>query len=384
MAGFGLVSLVLSKYVGSDKNGTNEANLICYTSACEEDPLLKSFGTSLDQQFSKLKSSLAQGGKTENCALNSAKSVCGFLVAMNQNLAESIIAHQDVFENEELRSLVDLYYESSTSTLDLLNTVGSCTNKAKLSIVTIRIAIQQFETESMDGGNLKKKMKYAKTLEALNKVKGMGDPFGDEYKNQLESVRAEQLMLLKKFQKLMTKLEKKQKKLKIGRRMATMALATVALSFLAVEIYVCILFPPVTVVTVVGTATGLYHLTAIVKKIVNEMRNSGEDLDRLKEVVNIMKDNTNVNIQGTKTINSLVEKLIISLSLILGSVEAAVVEREVEVVKPVMEAIRDEVDTFSTTIKEVGAAVATCSTCVASGKVEVLEHVTKSLSSKGM
>ncbi|XP_056850180.1 UPF0496 protein At5g66660-like [Raphanus sativus] len=143
MAAVGLVSQLLSKYSSSDRNGTNEPNLISYTNACEEDPELKSFGSSLDQRFSKLNRSLTTGVETEKFSLNAVKSVCGFLVEMNQKLAESIIANVDLLKNEELRSLVDLYFESSTSTLDLFNTVGNCTSKAKLSIVIIRIVKDQ-------------------------------------------------------------------------------------------------------------------------------------------------------------------------------------------------------------------------------------------------
>uniref|UniRef100_M4CJG1 Uncharacterized protein n=1 Tax=Brassica campestris TaxID=3711 RepID=M4CJG1_BRACM len=351
MAAVGLVSLLLSKYSSSDKDGTNEPNLISYTTACEEDPELKSFGSSLDQRFSKLNGSLT----TEFFSLNAVKSVCGFLVEMNQNLAESIIANVDLLKNEELRSLVDLYYESSTSTLDLFNTVGNCTNKAKLSILIIRIAIQQFKKESMDteiGGN---KKKYAETLEELNNVKARGDPFGDEFKDQLKSVRAEHLKLLEKVHELVMKLEKQQE----------MCSNIVAVPSLAQ-----------------GTAFGLNLLMAPLGLYLNEMmKNREKNLYRQKEVANIMEKNTNVNIQWTKTINSLVGKLTTSLSLILGSMELAVVKREEEAAKPLVEAILKEVDAFASTIQEFGEAVGKCISCVASGKLQVLEHITKSMSS---
>ncbi|CAN6934340.1 unnamed protein product [Brassica oleracea var. botrytis] len=86
------------------------------------------------------------------------------------------------------------------------------------------MAIKQFERESMDtdlGGN---KKKYEDTLEELNKVKAMGDPFGDEYKNQMKSVREEQLILLKKFHELAVKLDSKKKILKIRRRLVTIVI----------------------------------------------------------------------------------------------------------------------------------------------------------------
>ncbi|KAJ4874609.1 UPF0496 protein [Raphanus sativus] len=378
MGAAALVCRLMSKYLSSDKNVTNEEKLSFYTSACEEDPELKSFDSSLDQRLSKLKSSLSTGGKTGNNSLNAVKSVCGFLVEVNQNLAENIIANKDLLKKEDLKSLVGLYCESSTSTLDLFTTVSNCTNKAKLSIEIIRVAIQQFEKESMDtnfgGGNVKK-AKYAKTLEELNKVKARGDPFGDEFKDKLKSVRAEHLVLLEKLGELVKKLEKKHHRLKRKRKLTTIAFGSVAASILAIEVCALVVAPQLAVNGAVQGAAGLGQLMVAGGIYANDKMTTREkDLDTQKEVVNIMFDSTNVNIQGTNTINSLVEKLIVSLSLILGSVEQ--VKREEEAVKPVMEAIVTEVDAFASSIKDVGKAVATCSSCVASGKLQVLESIT--------
>ena len=181
--------------------------------------------------------------------------------------------------------MVDLYYESSTKTLDLFNTVGNSANKAKLSIVNIRMAIKQFERESMDtdlGGN---KKKYEDTLEELNKVKAMGDPFGDEYKNQMKSVREEQLILLEKFHELAVKLDSKKKILKRKRRWVTIVYATAAMSFLAVEICLFIVIPPLGLYTALGVATGLNYVIGTVGVLVHKVLKKREkDLDKQKEV----------------------------------------------------------------------------------------------------
>ncbi|KAJ4874606.1 UPF0496 protein [Raphanus sativus] len=230
------------------------------------------------------------------------------------------------------------------------------------------------------GGNLKK-TKYAETLEELNKVKARGDPFGDELKDQLKSVRTQHLMLLEKVHELVTKLDKQQGKLKRRRRLTTIFFSTVIMSFLAVEICSNIVaVPPLAQVT----AFGLNLLSTPLGLYVNEMmKNREKDLDKQKEVVNIMEKNTNVNIKWTNTVHSLVEELIASLSLIMGSVEVAVGKREEEAAKPVVEAILKEVDAFASTIREVGEAVAKCISCVAFGKLQVLEHITNSVSSEG-
>ncbi|CAG7904127.1 unnamed protein product [Brassica rapa] len=212
----------------------------------------------------------------------------------------------------------------------------------------------------------------------------MGDPFGDEYKNQMKSVHDEQIILFEKVHELALKLDSKKKILKRRRRLVTIVYATAAMSFVAVQICLCVVIPPLGPYVALAAGIGLSYVIGTVGVMVHAvLKNRENDLDRQKEVVDIMFDNTKVNIQGTNTINSLVDKLINSLSLILVNVEGAVVKREEEAVKLRMEAIRDEVEAFATAIKEVGEAVATCNSCVASGKLQVLEHITNSMSSKG-
>ncbi|KAJ4873206.1 UPF0496 protein [Raphanus sativus] len=128
-----------------------------YVSACQDDPELKSFDSSLHLQTSNL--------------------------IRSPRIAKFIIdSKEDVLKNEELKSLVDLYYEE-LKTLNLFNTVDKCVKKAEITLLNIRVAIKKFEKESMDmdlGGN----KNYADTLKELNKVKAMGDPFGDEFMQQ--------------------------------------------------------------------------------------------------------------------------------------------------------------------------------------------------------
>ncbi|CAN6937864.1 unnamed protein product [Brassica oleracea] len=212
----------------------------------------------------------------------------------------------------------------------------------------------------------------------------MGDPFGDEYKNQMKSVHDEQIILLEKVHELAVKLDSKKKILKRRRRLVTIVYATAAMSFVAVQICLCVVIPPLGSYVALAAGIGLSYVIGTVGVMVHAvLKNREKDLDRQKEVVNKMEDSTKVNIQATNTINSLVDKLINSLSLILLSVEGAVVKREEDAVKSAMETLRDEVDTFASAIKEVGEAVTKCSTCVSSGKLHVLEHVTNSMSSKG-
>ncbi|VVB14258.1 unnamed protein product [Arabis nemorensis] len=357
-----------------------ESQLSSYISACQQDPDLKSFDSSLHQRTSKLFSSLAsRGGKTENSSLDSLKEVCEFLVDLSQDVVKIIIeGKEDVSKNQELKSLVDLYFESTNKTLDLFNTVEKCVEKAEISQLVIRVAIQQFETESMDTdfvGN--KKKKYAETLKELNKVKAMGDPFGDEFTTQYESVYKEQVMLLDKIRELQVMLEKKHKNVKKLRRLGNIIFATALLSVITLSLIVT---SPVVATVAIGLAT---PIATAGTWVIGMLKDSEKSVKTQKHLFLLTENSTQVNIESMKTIKNLVETLVIRISSILKTVEVAVEKREEEAMKLVMQEIIKKVEGFAEKIEQVGANVAKCSKVVVSGRVLVMEHIANSASLNG-
>lgn len=345
-----------------------------YVSACQDDPELESFDSSLHLQTSNLiRSFSAGGGKTEDLSL-----VCGYLRDQCENVAKFIVdSKEDVLKNEELKSLVDLYYENTTKTLNLFNTVEKCVKKAELSLLNIRIAVKQFEKESVDidlGGN---KKKYEDTLKELNKVNAMGDPFGDEFMKQFESVYVEQLRLLEKFPELQDELGKKQKNVKKRRLLATIVFGAAFFSFFALSMYLCIVVAPPVVAAV---AIGLTKTVGTAGIWVNGMMKDYEEaLESKIDLLRLTQSCTKSNMEAMKTIRNLVESLITRISYILKTVEV-VQTRDEEAVKLAMQVIIKNVDGFAEKIEEVDENVAKCSKSVASGKVRVLEHISGSVS----
>ncbi|KFK37698.1 hypothetical protein AALP_AA3G017200 [Arabis alpina] len=337
---------------------------------------LKSFDTSLHRQTSKLVSSLiGQGGKTENSSLDSLMMVCEFLVDLNQNVAKAIDNNEDVFKNEELKSLMDLYSESTTKTLDLFNTVDKCVEKAKKSQLMILVAIKQFEIESMDKdfrGN-KKKKKYEATLEELNKVKAMRDPFGDEFATRYEAVYEEQFKLLDKFLELRVELDKKQSKRKKWRILGIIVFATAFISAMALYIY----FKVNSLGVEYMVTKALLITIEIAGEWVNDMLKDCEKVEkaykRQSDLLLLTENKTKFNIEAMKTVEDLAETLMIKISSILETVEVAVEKREEETVKLMMQEITKKVEGFAEKIEQVGAHVAECSKVVVSARVRVLK-----------
>ncbi|KAF8074256.1 hypothetical protein N665_1117s0012 [Sinapis alba] len=263
-----------------------------------------------------------------------------------------------------LFSEVLLKYSEYQTTLNLFNTVEKCVKKAEISLLNIRVAIKQFEKESMDmdlGGN---KKKYEGTLEDLHKC---------------TSVCMEQLMLLKKFHEMQVKLDKKQKNvIKKRRILATIVFGAAFLSIFVLSMYLCTMVAPPVVATV---AIGLTKTVGTAGIWVNEMvKDYQKALESETNLLLLMENSTKINMEAMKTIESLVEKLIISISSILETVEVGVQTRDEEAVKLVMQEIVKKIDGFSEKIKEVGENVGKCSKLVTSRKVRVMEHINSSVS----
>ncbi|KAJ4875862.1 UPF0496 protein [Raphanus sativus] len=142
------------------------------------------------------------------------------------------------------------------------------------------------------GGN----KNYADTLKELNKLR-----------------------LLEKFPELQVELDKKQKDVKKRRKLATIVFGAAFFSFSVLSMYLCIVVAPPVVVAValgltktVGTA-GIW--------VYGMMKDYEEALESKIDLLRLTENNTKSNIEAMKSIRNLVEKLIISISSILKTVE---------------------------------------------------------------
>ena len=181
-----------------------------------------------------------------------------------------------------------------------------------------------FEAESVDTDN--KKNKYAKTLEELNKFKAMGDPFDGEFLTQCESVYEQQVLLLEELGKLKAKLDKKQRNVKIWRRLSSVVFITAFVSALILSVAAPAMSAPV-VLTVV--ASGLSTPIDVVGKWCNEMWKKYENaVRRQRELVLSVETGARVNKIARKNYES---KLRIRISSVLETVEFAVEREEDEV-----------------------------------------------------
>ncbi|CAH8332723.1 unnamed protein product [Eruca vesicaria subsp. sativa] len=345
-----------------------------YTSACQQDSDLKTFDTSLHQRTASLMKLLTdQAAKSgQSISQVSLMDVYEFLLDLNRDVVKEIVeSREDVRKNKDLTSLVDVYFKNTSKTLDFCNTVQNCVKRAEESRLIIRYAVEKFEAESV---NTKKKKKYAKTMEELNKFKAKGDPFDGEFLTQYKSFYEEQVLLLEELSKLKAKLDKKQRNVKIWRRLSNVVFITAFVSVLLLSVAAAALSAPLVLAAV---AAGLSKPIEVVGEWCNEMWKKYEKaVKRQRDLVSTVETGARVNNIVTDNIRMEVDNLRIKLKFIMESVEFAVEREEDEVAtRLAMQEIEKKVDGLTEKIKEVGQHADKFSEVISSGRRLVLNHI---------
>ncbi|KAF8051214.1 hypothetical protein N665_1776s0003 [Sinapis alba] len=301
--------------VGTDVRSKYASYLKSYTSACQLDPDLKNFDSSLYERIASVIKSLADQANSQSISQVSLMDVYESLLDLNRDAVRKIIdSKEDVRKNKDLTSL----------TLDFCNTIQNCVKRAENSQRIIRYAVNQFEAESVvdDENIVQKNKKYAKTLEELNKFKAMGDPFDGEFLTQYDALYKQQVLLLKKLSKLKAKLDKKQRNVKTWSRLSNVVFITAFVSVLLLSVAAAAMTAPLVLTAV---AAGLTAPVEVVGKWCNEMWKKYEKgVKRQRELVSTVGFGVKADKIETENIREEVEKLRTKISFILGTVEFAV------------------------------------------------------------
>ncbi|KAL0721679.1 hypothetical protein Bca4012_036278 [Brassica carinata] len=367
----------LVKTVRTDMGSKYSSDLRSYTSACQQDSNLKSFDSSLRERTNSVMRSLANQAKSQSISQGSLMEVYGYLLDLHGNVVSLIIkSKEDVINNKDLSSLVDVYFKNTSKTLDFCNTVENCVKKAEISKLIIRYAVKLFEAESECSIGENNKNKYAKTLAELNKFKAMGDPFDGEFETQYESVYEQQVLLLEELRKVKAKLDKKQRNLETWRKLSNVVFATAFVSVLVLSVVAAAVVAPQVLIEVASVLTT--PIEVVVGRWCNEMWKKYEKAVKIQtELVSKVEDGAKVNNIATENIRSEVEQLRTRISFILKTVEFAVERGEEDelATRLAMQEIMKKVDGLTEKIEEVGESAAKCSRLIGWGRFLVLQHI---------
>ncbi|XAR57867.1 hypothetical protein NMG60_11026151 [Bertholletia excelsa] len=348
-------------------------DLSSYAAACQLDPDLQSFDSTVQERTSRVISSLAADADVRSLSLDSLWQVTGCLAETNEDVVNVILQwKEDIWNNPELLDLVNSYFDTSLLTLEFCAALERSLKRARDSQLIIQIALQKFDDEhrlSADG-----ERSYAKTLLELKKFKEVGDPFTEEFFTKFEAAAKQQKLMLEKLQSKIKKLDKKFKSLKSWRKVSNVLfVATFAAVLICSVVAAAVAAPPV--VTALAAAAAV-PLGSMGKWINSIWRKYEKEVKREKEIVSLMHIGTYIAIKDFDNIRLLVAKLEIEIGALLQNADFAVREENEAVILAVDE-MKKKMSVFMQSIDELGEHTSKFSRDIRRARTVITQRIIK-------
>ncbi|CAN6863985.1 unnamed protein product [Brassica oleracea] len=344
-------------------NSAYTEHLTSYERACTEDPKLESFDLSLHQRTNLVINKLAasSGVEIKSLSFESLREVTQCLLDMNQDVVKVILQdREDIWSNQDMFSLVNMYFDSTAKTMDFCSELESCLNRARRSQVIIKFAVKQFEEED-----------YEKTLEELKRFTLAGDPFSKEFFALFDSVHRHQVMMLEELHRLKRRLDKKLKSIKTWRRVSNMVFVTTFFSVLIFSVVAAAVAAPPVVAALAGALT---VPVGSVGKWCNSLWEKYEKVVRgQKEIVTSIRIGTYVSVREMDNISVLVRRVEVEIGSLLKNAEFAVSDERV--VRLAIDEIKKKLDVFTETIEELGKHASKYCSDVTKARTVILQRI---------
>ncbi|XP_041001315.1 UPF0496 protein At2g18630-like [Juglans microcarpa x Juglans regia] len=343
-------------------------DLSSYEAACMLDPDLQSFDATLQERTGRVISSLASGVEVRSLSFDSLREVTNSLLEMNQEVVKVILeCKRDIWNNQELFSLVEDFFENSLKTLDFCAALENCLKRTRDKQLIIQVAVKHFEEveDGIDG------VRYAKTLQELRKFKAAGDPFTDEFFALFQSVYQHHVSMLEKLQLRKRKLDKKLKNLKTWRRVSNVLFVAAFVSVLVLSVVAAAIAAPPVVTALAGAlvvpigSVGKW-CNALWKRYENAVKGQ-------REVISSMLVGTYITMKDLETIRVMVNKLEIEIESMLQNADFAL--REEEAVNLAMDEIKKKLEVFMDTIDNLSKHADKCSRDIRRARTVILQRI---------
>ncbi|KAI3726216.1 hypothetical protein L1987_66013 [Smallanthus sonchifolius] len=341
-------------------------DLTSYQHACRSDPDIQSFDSSLQYRTSRVINSLAVGVEVRSLSLDSLREVTGGLLDMNQEVVNILIeSKEDIWNNDELFSLVRDFFDLSLLTLDFCTSLENCLKSARHSLSYLNIAINQF-----DGDN-----DYVKTLAQFKKFESLEGPFSDEFFELFQSVYKQQLSMLKKLQLQKRKVDEKLKSAKVWKRLTNVIfIITFSTVLICSVVAAAVAAPPLVTALAAAAAVPLGSMG----KWVNSLWKKYEtELKGQREMINSMRMGNHIVIKDLDSIKALVDKLGIEMEGLVQNAQFAIREDDEDAVGMAVEEMRKSVSDFAKTIDELSDHSDKCCRDVRRARAVIVQKITK-------
>lgn len=354
------------------KMGTNSqfaADLSSYEAACMHDPNLQSFDATIQERTNRVIGSLANGVEVRSLSFDSLREVTDSLLEMNQEVVKVILdCKRDIWNNEDLSSLADDFFDNSLHTLDFCNELEKCLRRTRDNQVFVKSALTYFEAEV---DNEVEGVRYVKTLQQLKKFKDAGDPFTDEFYSLFQSVYAKQVSMFEKLQVKKRKLDKKLKSLKTWRRVSNAIFVAAFVSVLIFSVVAAAIAAPAFVTALAGAlAVPIGSVGRWCSSLFTGYENA---IKSQRDVLSSMQVAAYITLKDLDSIRVLINKIEIQIESMLQNADFAV--RDDDAVELAMDEIKKKMELFTETLETLSEHAAKCSREIRRARTVVIQRI---------
>lgn len=354
-----------------NKNSQYAADLSSYETACRFDPSLQSFDAVLQERTNRVIGTLASGVEVRSLSFNSLKEMTDCLLEMNQEVVKVILENKkDIWNNQEMFSLVEHYFNNSIQTLDFCTALEKCLKRAMGNQLIIRVAVRKFEEELESGST---GSSFEKTLQELARFKAAGDPFTEEFFVLFQTVFKNQVAMLEKLQQKKRKIDKKLKSLKTWRRVSNVIFVATFVAVLIFSVVAAAIAAPPVVTALLGA---LAVPIGSVGKWCNSLWNRyGNVVKGQREIISSMQVGTYVTLKDLENIRLLVNKLEIQIESLMHNAQFALMQDDA--LEIVIDEIKKKLEVFTETTESLSQQNDKCIKEISMARRVILQRIIK-------
>ncbi|KAH1113418.1 hypothetical protein J1N35_006796 [Gossypium stocksii] len=348
-----------------------EADLSSYEAACRQDSTLQHFDVTLQEHTNSVISTLTVGSGVQSISFNTLQEVTSCLLETNQAVAKIILECQrDIWNNSELFSLVEEYFENSKKTLDFCTMLENCLKRARNDQLIIQLAVKYFDEEvGLEVGVDEKK--FVKTLEELRRFKAADKPFPKEFFVLLDLVRKQQESMLGKLLVRKRKLDKKLKSLKTWRRVSNVLFVATFVSVLIFSVVAAAVSAP-PVVTALASALTV-PIGSVGKWCTSLWKRYEKEVKEQMGLTTTMELFALITIYDMDDIRVLVTNFEIKIESLLKTADFALGEEDA--LKLAMDEIKKKLGEFMEIIEKLGQQADKCSRDIRMARAVILHRM---------
>ncbi|KAF3784006.1 UPF0496 protein [Nymphaea thermarum] len=345
------------------------SELNSYEAACQLDPTLRTFDSTLQVRTNRAINSIANGVEVRALSFDSLKEITGCLLEMNQEVVKVILeCRKDIWKSQDLFDLVEEYFENSLQTLDFCTSLENCLKRARDSQLIIQVSLQQ--SHGTEGGW------HQRTLEELRSFRDAESPFTEEFFKLFQSVYRQQVLMLEKLQARKSQLDKKLKRVKVWRRVSSIIfVAALAAVLICSVVAAAMSAPPIAAALASATSIPLGSMG----KWVDSLWKRYEDAVKgQKELIHSMQTGTYIAIKDLDNIRLLIGKLENELESILQNIDFSLRENAgQDAINLRIDEIKKRLAAFMKSIEDLEQQADRCSRDILRARTVVIQRIIK-------